>query len=194
MHRVRSTFFLVSALVILAACSSAAPGATPTPPAGQPTGQSTDTVGTPGPTPAAGEPTPGTTLTACELVAPADIEAALSLDTSTVAEGELTQAGTVLDPAANQCRYDDNAWGGLVVLLTPTDGVNTFDAVNSVFGDDAEALNIGDGSLWFEDNDRGYFLKGPVLVLLQFTYIVEGDYSSFRDPTIAIGQAAVDRL
>jgi hypothetical protein len=145
-------------------------------------------------TPIEAEPTPGTALNACELVAPEDIEAALSYDAGTVDEGELEEDPTILDPAANECRYDSD-WGGLIVDVTPTDGVNVFDAVDHAFGDDAEALDgIGDGALWFENNDRGYFLKGSVMVLLQFTHIAEGDFDSFRDPTVALGEAAVAKI
>jgi hypothetical protein len=143
--------------------------------------------------PAAGEPTPGTALDACEVVTPQDVETAIELDAGTVGEGELVDASTVLDPAATECRYEGD-WGGLVVSLTPTDGVNTFDAVESAFGEDAEALEMGDGALWFEDNDRGYFLKGAVMVRLQITFVADTELTSFRDPTVALGQAAIDKL
>ena len=122
---------------------------------------------------------------------PADIEAALELDAGTVDEGTFKEAGTTLDPAANECRYT-GAWGGLVVSSTPTDGPNVFDALVNSFGDEAEELQIGDGALWFQDDRRGYFLKGVVLVRLQFTHIVDG--TPVRDPTIAIGTAAVGRV
>jgi hypothetical protein len=138
------------------------------------------------------EPTPGTNLTACELVAPADIEAALGLAAGTVSEGTVNQTPTSLDPASNECRYDDQDWGGLVVLATPTDGVNTFDALTKAYGDSAEAIDVGDGAYWFEDNDRGYFLKGPVLVIVQFTHIADG--TKFRDPSIELGKALVAKV
>jgi hypothetical protein len=186
----------LAAVLILAACSGGQavdnpPGSTPPADTSQPTDQATTSpAGTP-----AGDKTPGTSLSACELVAPADIETALSLAAGTVGAGTLKQAGTVLDPAANQCRYDDPDWGGLVVDVTPADGAKTFNAVNKVYGDDAEQLTVGDGALWFEDQDRGYFLKGSVLVLLQFTYIAGGSPSgSFRDATVTLGQKAVDKI
>ena len=69
-----------------------------------------------------------------------------------------------------------------------------FDAVNDSFGDDAEALEIGDGALWFEDDDRGYFLKGSVTVRMQFTHLTSGALTSFRDPTVALGEAAVAKI
>ena len=69
-----------------------------------------------------------------------------------------------------------------------------YDALVSAFGEDAEALEIGDGALWFENNDRGYFLKGPVMIRLQVTHVTEGDLDSFRDPTIALGEAALAKI
>ena len=183
----RPTPAILSLILMLAACSSSPGGSNVEPSSG---GISSQELGS---QPASGEPTPGTALTACELIAPADIEAALSLDAGTVSEGTLKQTPTVLDPASNECRYTDESWGGLVVMVTPTDGVNTFDAVESAFGEDAEVIdNVGDGALWFQDNDRGYFLKGSVMVLLQVQFIVDG--TPFRDPTIALGEAAVAKI
>jgi hypothetical protein len=185
-------------LAVVAACggSAATPALPSQPPVEQP---SAPAEATPTPEAPAGATTtpaaaaPGTALSACELVTPADIEAVLELDGGSVAAGALTEKGTVLDPAVNECKYDGEEWGGLSVLVTPTDGVNTFNAVNKTFGEDAEALDIGDGALWFEDNDRGYFLKGSVLVLLQFNYLTEGT-GSFRDPTVSLGEVAVARI
>jgi hypothetical protein len=136
--------------------------------------------------------TPGTDLTACELVAPADIEAVLGMDAGTVAEGTLKQSGTVLDPAVNECRYENQEWGGLIVNVTPTDGVNVFDALTKTYGDSAEELSIGDGAYWFEDNDRGYFLQGSVMAFLQFTFIADG--TPFREPTITLGEGLVAKI
>jgi hypothetical protein len=110
-----------------------------------------------------------------------------------VSAGALEEQPTVLDPATNECRYQDESWGGLVVHVTPTDGVNTFDALVSVYGDQAESLDIGDGGLWFEDDNRGYFLQGSVSFFLQFTFIVEAT-DSFRDPTVELGEVGVSRL
>ena len=178
---------VLSLILLLSACSSSPAGSEAAPSSGEAPSEPAASQ------PATGEPTPGTALSGCELVTPADIEAALSLDPGTVSEGVLSQKETVLDPAANECRYADDAWGGLVVMVTPTDGVNTFDAVRDVFGEDAETIdNVGDGALWFEDNDRGYFLKGSVMVILQFTFMVDG--TPFRDPTIALGEALVAKI
>ena len=182
----RPTSTILSLILLLAACSSS-PGRSGAGPSsgGAPSEPATSQA-------ASSEATPGTALTACELVTAADIEAALSLDPGTVSEGTLEQQGTPLDPATNECRYTDETWGGLVVHVTPTDGVNTFDAVRDAFGEDAETLDIGDGALWFENNDRGYFLKGSVMAFLQFTFMVDG--TPLREPTIALGEALVARI
>jgi hypothetical protein len=180
------------AVALFAACggsnapqpSAQAPGTQA--PAATPTAEETDE-------PIEGQPTPGTALTSCELVTPADIEAAVGLDAGTVDEGELDAGGTILDPAANDCTYDGE-WGRLIVSVTPTDGVNVFDAVNDSFGDEAEDLGLGDGALWFEDDDRGYFLSGPVMLRLQFSFLTEGGFDSFRDPTVALGEAFLEKL
>lgn len=191
----RKTYGLLVLTIALAACSSAPAAGSPTPsqPSSQPSGQPTQAQSTDQPTTEPGEPTPGTALSACELVTSADIEAAVELDAGTVPAGVLEQQPTVLDPTTNECRYDGD-WGGLVVRVTPANGKNTFDAVNKTFGDDAEAIQMGDGALWFEENDRGYFLKGAVMVLLQFTHITDNSLTSFRDPTVALGADAIARI
>jgi len=180
---------LLAILVIATACAPAASGGSPdggVPSAGNEPSQAAEA------SQAGGEPTPGTSLTSCELVTPADIEAALSLDPGTVSAGAFEETPGILDPAANECRYEDDTWGGLVVAVTPTDGVNTYDALVSVYSDQAEAIDIGDGALWFPDDDRGYFLQGSVLVRLQFTHLIDG--TPFRDPTVEIGEAAVGKI
>jgi hypothetical protein len=134
---------------------------------------------------------PGTDLTACELVTPADIEAALQLDPGTVSEGQTGElAGD--DPAANECSYVAQAWGSLVVQVVPTDGVNIFDIYVSGSGADAEALDIGDGALWLKGVERGHFLKGSVLVTIVFLRLTEP--MPFREPTIDLGEAALAKL
>jgi len=178
----------LAAVILLAACGTS-PGASS---GGQPSSGGAPSA------PAAsssggGEPTPGTDLTACELVTAADVEAALSLDPGTVAEGVHEAIPDQLSARKNECRYEDEAWGGLIVTVIPEDGVNTFDAVRDVFGDDAEVVEAGDGALWFPDNLRGYFLKGPVMVLLQFSFIVE-DGADFKAATVSVGQAALARI
>jgi len=137
------------------------------------------------------EKTPGTNLTACELVTAGDIESALGLDAGTVADGVLEQTPTTIDPAANVCTYDGD-WGKLIVNATPTAGTSTFNALAKVYGEDAEALDVGDGGYWFEDNDRGYFLKGSVMVFMQFVFIADG--TKFREPTITLGEGLVAKI
>jgi hypothetical protein len=182
-------------LTLLIAACGGGPAGTQTPvTTSQPTQAAEPTDDGSDPGPAEPDATPGTALNACELVAPDDIEAALDLDAGTVEEGELTEEPTVLDPNRQECRYNAD-WGGLVVDLTPTDGLNTYDAVADTFGEDAESIDgIGEGALWFEDNNRGYFLQGSVMVLLQFTHLVDSDLDSFRDPTVALGEAAVNKI
>jgi hypothetical protein len=178
-------------VLLVAACGS---GSTPTPGGGAQATAPPDDPATVAPdvTAEAGEATPGTTLTACELVTPADIETALALDPGTVSPGSLESHGTVLDPAVNECRYQDDTWGGLIVNVTPTNGANTYRSLDKVYGDSAERIDAGDGALWFEANDRGYFLKGSVLVLFQFTFLTSGNH--FRDPTVELGQAAIAKI
>lgn len=169
-------------------------GTGPGQPTAQPTQAAAPTDDDSDPGPAEPDATPGTTLTGCELVSPEDIEAALDLDPGTVGEGTFKETADILDAHSNECRYNDE-WGGLIVRVTPADGVNTYDAVADVFGEDAESIDgIGEGALWFEENDRGYFIKGSVMVLLQFTHIAEGEFDSFRDPTVALGEAAVSKI
>jgi hypothetical protein len=133
---------LLAVALLLAACGQSGS------PTQAPASRSASTQA-PGPTKAPeGKPTPGTALTSCELVAPADIEAALKLAAGTVAAGTLEQQPTSLD--------------------------------------------VADGGLWFEDNDRGYFLKSVVMVRLQFQFIADG--TKFRDPSIAIGTAALAKV
>ncbi|HET6744234.1 MAG TPA: hypothetical protein VFH90_00080 [Candidatus Limnocylindria bacterium] len=119
---------------------------------------------------ASAEPTQGTALNACELITPADIEAALELEPGTVAEGELEEVGTVLDPAETECTYQDEAWGGVILRLTPTDGVNLFDAVLGAY-DDAESIDAGDGAFWSPDTNRAFISKGSVTAMLQIGFV-----------------------
>jgi hypothetical protein len=118
------------------------------------------------------EPTPGTALTACELITPADIEAALQLEPGTVAEGEHTETPTVLDPAENECRYQDEAWGGVIIRVTPTDGANLYDAARGAY-DDASDLEIAgaDGAFWSADTNRGFVWVDPVSAMIQIGFV-----------------------
>jgi hypothetical protein len=196
MPAIRLGLAALACFLVLSACGGASQGspARPTQAPLQQTSEPNDPEESTEPGPADPGSTPGTALSACELTSPEDIEAALELDPGTVDEGELQQKPTILDPAENECRYDGD-WGGLIVSSTPTDGVNTYDAVASAFGEDGEAIDgIGEGALWFEDNNRGYFIKGAVMLRLQFTHLVDSDLNSFRDPTIALGEAGVNKI
>jgi hypothetical protein len=135
---------------------------------------------------------PGTTLTACELVTPADIEAALDLDAGAAAEGRFVENPSEDHPYANQCSYLAGAWGSLTASVLPSSGAGYYESLVPQLGDRAEALDIGDGGLWVEDIERGYFLKGTVLVTISIIRIVEP--TPFREPTIALGEAAVAKL
>jgi hypothetical protein len=134
---------------------------------------------------------PGTSLTACQLVTPSDIEAALDLDPGTAAPGDAREV-TSEDPAASECSYLAQSWGGLVVQVLPTIGATEFEAMVASSGDRAERVEVGDGGLWLEGIERGYFLKGRVLVIIQFTRLV--DQVPLREPTIALGTSAVAKL
>jgi hypothetical protein len=135
---------------------------------------------------------PGTTLTACEIVTPADIDAALDLDPGAAAEGRLSENPSEDEPYASECSYLAQAWGGLVVQVLPSFGLDYYGSLIPDLGDRAEALDIGDGGLWVGDIERGYFLKGSVLVIVNITRLVEP--TPFREPTISLGEAAVARL
>lgn len=135
---------------------------------------------------------PGTSLTACEIVTPADIEAALDLDPGAAAEGRFVENPSEDHPYANQCSYLAGAWGSLTASVLPSSGAGYYASLIPQLGDRAEALDIGDGGLWVEDIERGYFLKGTVLVTISIIRIVEP--TPFREPTIALGEAAVAKL
>jgi len=139
----------------------------------------------------AADATPGTDLTACELVVGSDIEAALGLDGGTVGEGDVRPVDHSHDAAASECQWSSD-WGWLSVGVTPTIGGTAFADSAEQLGDRAEALDIGDGSLWVDDIGRGYFHKGSVLIIVQFLTL-HGDRTP-REPTIALGTAAINRL
>jgi hypothetical protein len=127
----------------------------------------------------------------CELVTPADIDAALALEPGTAQPGDPAAVSSA-DPAAGQCSYLSQTWGGLVVMVSPTLGVDEYESTLAAAGDRAERLEIGDGAFWLADIERGYFLKGPALVIVQITRLV--DELPLREPTVKLGEAAVERL
>ena len=137
-------------------------------------------------------PVAGTDLDACELVEPADIAAALDLEPADVAAGELTESPTSLSPGHTDCRYTGD-WGGLSVSLTPEDGANLYDAARGSYADAADLEIAGaESAFWSADQKRGFFWKGAVTVMLQFSHITTG--ADIADATAAIGQAAMDRV
>jgi hypothetical protein len=166
-------------LVVLAGCAS-------------PVGTGGEPSSAPGGDGGAGGGTPGTDLTACQVILPADVEAALGLDPGTVAAGEDTPvAEDPAYPGASQCTYAGD-WGRVVVGLIPANGDAAFAGFVETGGDRAEALDMGDGGLWFEDIERGMFLSGPVLVDVGWIRLTEA--VPLRDPTIELGEAALARL
>ncbi len=132
---------------------------------------------------------PGTNLTACELVTADDVAAALGLDAGSVADGDLHQLESDVDPNVTECRWAAQDWGGLSVIVAPGEGADDFATAKESLADRAEPLAIGDEALWVDDIERGYFLKGTVLVTVQFIFLT--DRSPFREPTISLGTAAV---
>jgi hypothetical protein len=181
---------MVAVAIAISACSSsvAAPAETDNPTA------TATPMEEPSPTgePVTGDPLPGTHLDACEIVTPADIAAALAIDPSEVAMGELRETPNTLSPRHTDCRYSGD-WGGLVVNLTPDDGVNLFNAARKAYADASDrAVSGSDGAFWSADTKRGFFWKGSVTVLLQFSHLTTG--SDVGEATVAIGQAVIDRV
>lgn len=187
-----TTLLLVLALVA-SACGAAAAPATDTPPTDAPA-PTTDASPTAEPTaePTSGALVPGTELDACEIVTAADIAAATGLDEADIPAGELSETPTSLSPGNTECRYTGD-WGGLIVTLTPEDGVNLFDAARGSYADASDREVSGaDGAFWSEQNKRGFFWKGNVTVMLQMTHIASG--GDRGEIVTAIGQAAIDKV
>lgn len=141
------------------------------------------------------EVTPGTELSACQLVTADDIATVLGEladDTVEVADGELSETPTSLDPFGTTCRYSGD-WGGLVVSLTPADGANLYDAARGSYDDASDVETPGaDSAFWSEGTHRGFFWKGAVNVMLQYTHLaVDVDWG---DATTGVGAAAIAKL
>lgn len=167
----RATLGLTLALtMVLAACGGgAAQSSAP--------GDSSDPITSDEPVASeAAEPTPGTALTACELLTPADIEAAIGLGAGTVAEGVHEETPTVLDAAENVCEYEDPAWGGVLIRVTPTDGANMYDAARGSYDDASDLIITGsDGAFWSVGTDRGFVWVDPVSTMIQITFVADPD-------------------
>jgi len=181
----RSAGFLVAFSIVVLACGGAAPadqgGSSSAPDGGNPTTSA----------PAGAIGTPGTSLTSCEMITPADIEAALQLDPGTVDEGQTSPLAEGDDPAANSCKWSGD-WGSFSIIVNPTLGASYFADATESLAERAEVISVGDGGLWVADIERGYFLKGSVMILAQFLRIT-GDASP-RDAVIALGTDAVNRI
>jgi len=179
----------VALIVWLAACASA--GA-PTPAPSESASESSAASAAPPAETDGGPPVAGTDLDACELVTPGDIAAALGIEPAEALEGRLTETPNALSPGHTDCRYDGD-WGGLSVSLTPEDGENLYDAARDAYDDASDREVAGaDGAFWSESTTRGFFWKGSVAVLLQFSHITTD--ADWDEATTAIGQAAMDRV
>jgi hypothetical protein len=180
--------------VVLVALVAACGGAS----SGQGSGPGSDTGSDTGPTSAETTPrptdvpfaeadaTPGTALTACEILTADEIATATGADD--VADGKLEAAPTVLDEARTECTYEGD-FGRIIVDLTPTDGANLYDAAVGAY-DGAELYEgIGDGAFWSEKNNRAFFWKGSVNVMLTI-FLNDADPASTAESlgTLAIGK------
>jgi hypothetical protein len=192
-RRAPFTMALVALAIMASACSATASGESAEPDSTAPQAPSSSAAAS---MPAAsaevpGAPAAGTQLDACEIVTPEDITAAFELE-GIVDEGELTEDPTSLSPGHTTCRYTGD-WGGLVVSLTPEDGANLFDAARGSYADASDREVAGaDGAFWSEDQHRGFFWKGAVGLMLQITHLTAG--GDFGEATVAVGQAAMDRV
>ena len=167
-------------VAFVAACGGAGSGQG----AGSDTGSDTGSTAaetTPRPTDvpfAEADATPGTALTACEILTADDI--ATATKAADVADGALEAAPTVLDEHRTECTYEGD-FGRIIVELTPTDGANLYDAAIGAY-DGAELYEgIGDGGFWSDKNNRAFFWKGSVTVMLTV-------FLNDADPTITAEQ------
>ena len=129
---------------------------------------------------------PGTKLNACEILTADEIASATGA--TDVADGELEAAPTVLDEARTACTYQGD-FGRIIVDLTPTDGANLYDAAIGAY-DGAELYEgIGDGAFWSDKNNRAFFWKGSVNVMLTI-FLNDADPSATAEKlgTVAIGK------
>jgi hypothetical protein len=137
-------------------------------------------------------PEAGTDLTACEIVTAGEVEAAVGLDSGTVAEGELTESPTALSPGHTECDYEGD-WGRIVVSLTPEDGANLFDAARGSYADASDRDIAGaDGAFWSEDQGRGFFWKGAVTAMFQVSFLADG--GDHEQIILTLGQDAIDKV
>ena len=144
----RAALALAGVALALAACAS--PSTSPTDAVADPTPSDTVASMQPStePSPSETAQEPGTALTACQIVTPADIEAAVGLDAGMVAESTSSETPTVLSPGHTSCLYNSDTWGGVSIELTPEDGVNLYDAARDAYDDASDMVVVGsDGFL-----------------------------------------------
>ena len=185
----RAALALAGLALALAACAS--PSSSPSDsanPAPRDPPSSVTPSSEPSPTDAALES--GTDLTACEIVTPADIEAAIGLDAGMVAESTSSETPTVLSPGHTSCLYNSDTWGSVSIELTPEDGVNLYDAARDAYDDASDMVVVGsDGAFWSAETGRAFVWKGPVTAMLQIGFL------SVENPDrAAIFQALADSI
>jgi hypothetical protein len=175
-------------VVIVAACGGAASGAGAGSEAGSDAGTtSTEATSRPTDVPfAEADAKPGTDLNACEILTADDIATATKADD--VADGALELAPTVLDEGRTECAYEGD-FGRIIVDLTPTDGANLYDAAVGAYDDAKLYDGIGDGAFWSDKNNRAFFWKGSVTVMLTI-FLNDADPTTIAEDlgTLAIGK------
>ena len=130
---------------------------------------------------------PGTKLNACEILTAEEI--ATTTGAADVADGALEAAPTTLDEARTECTYEGD-FGRIIVDLTPTDGANLYDAAVGAY-DGAELYDgIGDGAFWSDKNNRAFFWKGSVNVMLTI-FLNDADPSATAEE---LGKLAIGKV
>src|SRR5262245_42407276 len=175
-------------VALVAACGGAGSAPSQESGDGSETG-TTPTDATPRPTDvpfAEADATPGTALSACEILTADDIAAATGAES--VADGDLKDAATVLDEARTECTYEGD-FGRIIVDLTPTDGANLYDAAIGAYDGAVLYDGIGDGAFWSEKNNRAFFWKGSVNVMLTI-FLNDADPAATAEElgSVAIGK------
>lgn len=189
MPRLAAPTLLVASLVlILAACGGTAATGDPAAPA---TDEPAATLPAEEPTAAAVEPVAGTDLNACEIVTAEDVAAAAGVAAGDVPAGAFEESPTTLSPGRSECTYE---WDGgrLIVELTPEDGANVYDAARGAYADASDIANHGgDGAFFSKENNRSFFWKGAVAVML--THFLN-DSEQLRPFAEELGKAAIARI
>ena len=190
MPRFAAPALLIACLVVfLAACGGSA---TPTPGASEAPAADTPIESLPADVPAEPEaPVAGTDLDACEIVTAADVAAAAGVAAADVPAGSFEETPTSLSPGQSECTYE---WEGgrVIVQLTPEDGANLYDAARGSYADATDIANHGgDGAFFSEENNRTFFWKGAVAVML--THFLN-DPEQVRPFAEALGKAAIAKV